>query len=166
MPVEIRVKGQFSSRVTRPRLRRIAAKTLRAENARALVTIYITDNAEIRALNRQFHATNAPTDVLAFPVRSQRRSETESPSAIAPRPHNGTPLRSVPNYELNLGDIVISYEQAREQAHATGWRIHDELELLVVHGLLHLLGYDDRTPRARARMWRRQAEILGKEIPK
>jgi probable rRNA maturation factor len=64
-----------------------------------------------------------------------------------------------------LGDIVISYETARVNARRVGWRIADELELLVVHGTLHLLGYDDRSPRARARMWKRQAEILGREIP-
>ena len=132
MPVEIRVKSIFSSRVQKATLLRIAKKTLRAEHASGAVTIYITDNAEIRRLNRQFHATNAPTDVLSFPV---------------------------------VGDIVISYEQARVQARTVGWRIRDELELLTVHGILHLLGYDDLTPRARARMWKRQSEILGREIP-
>ena len=63
-----------------------------------------------------------------------------------------------------LGDVVVSYEQARKQARAAGWRVADELELLTVHGLLHLLGYDDLTPRARKRMWKRQAEILGREL--
>ena len=142
MPVEIRVKSIFSSRVQKATLRRIAEKTLRAEHASGSVTIYITDNAEIRKLNRQFHATNAPTDVLSFPFRRG----------------GVTPPRQ--------GDIVISYEQARAHARAVGWRIRDELELLTVHGILHLLGYDDQTPRARARMWRRQAEILGRKIPK
>ena len=143
---------------------------MRAERARGAVTIVVTTDAKIRALNRQFHATDAATDVLAFPlggVGSMRRSEAESHQA------DGTPLRSVPDYERDyrkmpchyLGDIVISYETARVNARRVGWRIADELELLVVHGTLHLLGYDDRSPRARARMWKRQAEILGREIP-
>ena len=141
MPVEIRVKSIFSSRVQKATLLRIAKKTLRAEHASGSVTIYITDNAEIRKLNRQFHGTNAPTDVLSFPFRR---------GGVTPPLH---------------GDIVISYEQARAQARAVGWRIRDELELLTVHGILHLLGYDDQTPRARARMWKKQCKILGRKIP-
>lgn len=135
MVAEIRVQRKFSSRVRRARLQRVARKTLRAECADAALTIYVTDDAEIRALNRQFHATDAATDVLAFPIGMDE-----------PRPY--------------LGDIVISYERARAQARAAHWRIADELDLLAVHGILHLLGYDDRTSRARAKMWKRQAEIL------
>ncbi len=63
-----------------------------------------------------------------------------------------------------LGDVVISYARARVQARAAGWRIADELELLAVHGILHLLGYDDRSPRARKRMWKRQIEILRRAV--
>lgn len=153
--VEIRIKPKFSSRVTRARLTRIARKTLRAEKASATLTIYVTDDAEIRKLNRAFHATNAPTDVLAFPAREARGerravSFDRRVSPHAPRDY--------------LGDIVISYDRARMQAHAARWRIADELDLLAVHGILHLLGYDDLTPRKRARMWKRQEEMLGKAI--
>ena len=135
MPVEIRVRRAFSSRVRRAHLRQLVGRALRAEQVRGTLTLYITDDAEIRTLNRAFHATDAPTDVLAFP--------------------------GDPGY---LGDVVISYETAREQAHAAGWRIVDELDLLAVHGTLHLLGYDDTRPRARASMWQRQQELLGKAI--
>jgi len=139
--IEIRVHSKFSSRVRRARLQRIAQRTLRAEQARATLTIYITTNAEIRTLNRKFHATDAPTDVLAFPLAD--------PSAKS-RPY--------------IGDVVISYDRARVQARDAGWRIADELDLLAVHGILHLLGHDDRTPRQRAKMWQRQSEILGRAI--
>lgn len=153
--IEIRVKAKFSSRVVRARVARLARKTLRAENARAALTIYITDDAEMRALNRAFHATDAPTDVLAFPARAARGRRRETSfdrhtSPLAPR-----------NY---LGDIIISYDRARTQAREVGWRIADEVDLLAVHGILHLLGYDDITPRQRARMWKRQEEILGRPI--
>jgi probable rRNA maturation factor len=93
----------------------------------------------MRALNRQFHATDAPTDVLSFPTRAESR--------LIKR--------------LHIGDIIISYETARVQARDAGWRIADEIDLLAVHGILHLLGYDDLTPRARKKMWARQKEILG-----
>ena len=133
MSVEIRVLRKFSARVARARLQRVAKQTLRAENVFAALTIYITDDAEMRALNRKFHATNAATDVLSFPTSAR-------------------------DY---LGDVVISYDHARIQARAARGRIADELELLAVHGILHLLGYDDTKPRARKRMQVRHEEILG-----
>lgn len=147
MSIEVRVHPKFAARVVQARLRRIAQKTLRAEKSRAALTLYITSDAEIRKLNRQFHATNAATDVLAFPMQS-----------------DDTPLRAVPNYQPYLGDVVISYERARVQARKAGWHIADELDLLAVHGILHLLGYDDQTPRKRAQMWKQQAEILDKVV--
>ncbi len=79
---------------------------------------------------------DAPTDVLSFPSGTRE----------------------------TLGDIVISYETARANARTAHWRTRDELDLLVVHGLLHLLGYDDMNPRDRARMWRRQEKIVGRKI--
>ena len=148
MEIEIRVKAKFSSRVTRARLTRIARKTVRAEKANVALTIYITDDAEIRKLNRVFHATDAVTDVLAFPA--QEASFDRRPTPRASRDY--------------LGDIIISYNRARVQAGSAGWRIADELDLLAVHGILHLLGYDDVTPRQRAKMWKQQEEILGKPI--
>jgi probable rRNA maturation factor len=134
--ITIRILRPFASRVNRDRLTRLARRVLRAEKRNVALTIYITDDAEIRGLNRRFHASDRPTDVLSFPAEGD-------------------------DY---LGDMVISYERARAQARAAGWRIADELDLLTVHGLLHLLGYDDLTPRARHEMWARQREILGREI--
>jgi len=138
MDITIRTHKEFSSRVQRARLIRIAQKALRAEHASALttLTIYITTDSEIRKLNRAFHATNSATDVLSFPSVTS-------------------------DY---LGDIIISYHTAKRQARDADWHIADELDLLAVHGILHLLGYDDLTVRQRATMWRRQAEILGKKI--
>ena len=138
MDITIRLHPKFSSRVERARLVRIAQKALRAEHAttQTSLSIYITTDMEIHKLNRAFHATNSTTDVLAFPSATS-------------------------DY---LGDIVISYNTAKRQAHDAGWRIADELDLLAVHGILHLLGYDDLTPRKSAKMWRRQSEILGRTI--
>jgi probable rRNA maturation factor len=133
MTVEIRAHQKIAGRIDRARLKRVAQKTLRAEKSSMPLAIYITTDAEIHQLNRAFHATDAPTDVLSFPMDDG-------------------------------GDIAISYETAKRQAHDAGWRIADEIELLTVHGILHLLGYDDLTPRQRARMWKRQAQILGRKI--
>jgi len=149
--VEIRVHPQFSSRFNRARLTRIVRRTLRAERANAALTIYVTTDAEIRTLNRKFHATNAATDVLSFPFDHSLGTARQ-----------GWSERSEAGSRNYVGDVVISYDRARLQARTARWRIADELDLLAVHGILHLLGYDDLAPRRRAEMWQRQEEILGR----
>lgn len=147
MDVEVRAQARYSSRVPRASLARLVRRVLRAERAprAAGVTVFVTADRQVRELNRRFHATDASTDVLAFPSQPD-----------APR----QPGRS--SEPLYLGDVVISYETARRQARDAGWKVGDELELLAVHGVLHLLGYDDLKPRQRAKMWKRQEELLGR----
>ncbi len=147
MDITVRALNKFSSRIDRARLARIAERALRAEKAKGdtALTIYVTGDGEIRLLNRKFHATNAPTDVLSFPSGSGELYEN-------------------PQEPAYLGDVVISYERAKEQALVAHWRIADELDLLAVHGILHLLGYDDVKPQARAKMWQRQEQILGRSL--
>ncbi len=95
------------------------------------------DDAAIQDLNRTYRGVDAPTDVLAFPMREGRFGRL-SPDL--------------------LGDVVISAETARRQAGAGAFRA--ELALLLVHGILHLVGYDHHVPAARQRMWRKQRSIL------
>jgi probable rRNA maturation factor len=95
------------------------------------------DDAAIRELNRTYRGVDAPTDVLAFPMREGRFGR------LAP--------------DL-LGDVAISAETARRQARDGALRA--ELALLLVHGILHLVGYDHHAPVARRRMWRKQRAIL------
>lgn len=95
----------------------------------------------MRALQARYVGRNATTDVLSFPGPGEALS--------APQDE--------PRY---LGDIVISYPQAKRQAKEAGQGIGAEVELLVVHGILHLLGYDDRQPDGKAKMWSRQESIL------
>lgn len=102
------------------------------------LTIVISDDTQLQALNLQYLGIDAPTDVLSFPV-----NETD--------PDSG---------EIYLGDIIISYPRAQAQADAGGHSLQDELQLLVVHGVLHLLGYDHTDATEQARMWSIQAEIL------
>ncbi len=97
------------------------------------MTIVITGNAQLRKLNRQFRHIDAPTDVLSF------NADEDS------------------NY---LGDIVISYPKAKAQAKDGGHPVEAELQLLVVHGVLHLLGHDHYTRAEKAKMWAAQSAIL------
>jgi len=101
--------------------------------------LFITNDARIRELNRRYRGVDEPTDVLAF--------EGEVEGFVSPA--------------LYLGDIVISYPRAASQAQERGHSVAQEIDLLFLHGLLHLLGYEDETPEKRARMWARQEEVLG-----
>ena len=102
------------------------------------LTIMLVDDARIQALNRDFLAHDAPTDVLSFP-------------ADEPDPETG---RSY------LGDVAISLARAAEQARARGHSVEAEMQLLVVHGILHLLGHDHAGAAEKERMWAAQAQAL------
>lgn len=112
--------------------------------AGAALTIVIAGDRKVQTLNRQYRGVDAPTDVLAFAAR-----ET-------------TPTRfiSAPGESLYLGDVIISYPRAAAQARAAGHSVQAELQLLVIHGVLHLLGYDHATPAQKRKMWAAQAAIL------
>ncbi|MDR7439774.1 MAG: rRNA maturation RNase YbeY [Armatimonadota bacterium] len=119
-------------------LRRAVRVTLREEGVKGPVevSVLLVDDPAIRTLNRTYLGRNEPTDVLAFPQ---------------PGPHGSRRV---------LGDVVISVDRAATQAREVGWSLEEELVLLTVHGTLHLLGYEDETASARARMWERQEAIL------
>lgn len=114
--------------------------------ARGLVSIALVSDAEIRRLNRRYRGVDRVTDVLAFPA---------SPPAAGQRPGRWV-----------LGDIAIATGQARRQARRLGHRYADELRVLALHGLLHLLGYDHdhddgRMARAEQRLGRRAGLAAG-----
>lgn len=103
--------------------------------ARAGVHLTFVDDALIRRLNARYLRHRRSTDVLAFPL------EAPGPSAL-------------------WGEIVVSAETARRQARRLRVPVALELDLLVVHGLLHLAGYDDGEPREARLMHQREREIL------
>lgn len=106
----------------------------------AELTVVITDDEQLRQLNRQFLGIDAPTDVLSFPSGDEE-----------PDPDSGDPY---------LGDILISYPHAQAQAEAGGHAVKEELQLLLVHGVLHLMGYDHAEEDQKAEMWSAQGAIL------
>ena len=104
------------------------------------LTIVLEDDAAVAALNRQFRGIDAPTDVLSFP-------------ADAPPIAMGGEARY-------MGDMIIAFPYASDQAAREGHMLMDSLSLLVVHGTLHLLGYDHGDRAARAEMWAAQNATL------
>jgi probable rRNA maturation factor len=106
--------------------------------ARGLVTIALVDDATMRRLNKEFAGCDEATDVLSFPAGDR--------GAEAPR-HIGTPRHTEAPGRTNpvLGDVAIAMGVARRQAREAGHSYAQELRVLALHGLLHLLGYDHET---------------------
>ncbi len=121
-------------------LQNAAGETLRHQSALEGVdlSIVLADDEHLRALNRDYRGIDAPTDVLSFPA-----GEAD--------PETGT---------LYLGDVILSVPRAKEQARMAGHALEAEAQLLVVHGVLHLLGHDHDGEQDKARMWAAQSEIL------
>ena len=121
-------------------VRRLAARVLAAESdGTGSVGIVFVRDRGITELNARYLGKPRPTDVIAFPT-----DPTGWPS--------GEPA--------SLGEVVVSVDRAREQARERGLRVRQELHRLVVHGILHLCGFRDSTPRQRRRMRRREDRYL------
>ena len=102
------------------------------------LSIALVDDKQIQQLNQQYLNRDEPTDVLAFPLADSTDAGKEN----------------------LLGEVVVSTEQALSEARRRDYSPHQELALYCVHGLLHLLGYDDTTVKKRRAMEQKQVEIL------
>jgi probable rRNA maturation factor len=142
--IHVEVNPSLQTGLAADLLERAAQAVLAHQAADGDLTILLTDDAQLHELNREYLGIDAPTDVLSFPA-----SETDPETA-----------------RRYLGDLLISVARAREQAKAAGHTLEAEVQLLTVHGTLHLLGHDHAKAREKARMWEAQAEILaGLGIP-
>ncbi len=152
IPVTADVPGA-SGRANSARIRRTIKAALAAEGVDfpCEVDVLLTDDAGIRAINREMRQVDRPTDVLSFPEFELRPGELPDPSVDAD-PGSGL---------VALGDMVISMERVAAQAKEFGHARRRELSYLVVHSVLHLLGYDhmDEGPK-KARMREREEAIL------
>ncbi len=132
-------------RISTPRLRATAESALGAlGRADRDVHVSVVDDAAIRRLNSRYLRRRTTTDVLAFDL-------------------------DVPGPSRLLGEVIVSADTARRQARQAGVPVALELDLLVVHGLLHLAGWDDHEPREARLMHERAREILsgaGRRAPR
>lgn len=129
-------------------LRRLAELVLREEGVpeEAEVAVIFVDPSQMSEYNRRFMGREGPTDVLAFPIEELVAGEV--PEAMP----GGPPV--------HLGDVVISPGVVAEQAGEAGVSFEDEMALMVVHGLLHLLGYDHGEDEEAEEMELRERELL------
>lgn len=148
--IGIQVDSEFADRVATGPLLGLVRRTLYGETlpaAQVELGLVIGGDVQIQELNRQFRGVDAPTDVLAFAM-------WEADDEVKPDPE-------MPFY---LGDVIVSYPRALAQATEAGHPVDEELSLLVVHGVLHLVGYDHDAEEGKARMWARQDALLGKHL--
>lgn len=121
----------------------------------AEVNVLLTDNEEIRRLNREFRSIDRETDVLSFPM-----GDFETPSDFERLEEQAEDYFNPETGELLLGDIVISVDKVEEQAEKYGHSRERELAFLVAHSMLHLCGYDHMEEEERLVMEKKQEEIL------
>jgi|SRR5579884_1627590 len=135
---DVVVEVPLPAGVTPAEIERLVPFVLRREGAKGewAIAVVLTDNAHLQALHREFMGIDTPTDVMSFPV-------SEEPTG----PERG-------------GDVVVSVQRAIEQAPEFGTTPAEEVRFLVVHGLLHLLGWLDGTEAERSAMHLRQSELL------
>ncbi|OGO50141.1 MAG: rRNA maturation RNase YbeY [Chloroflexi bacterium RBG_16_68_14] len=143
--VLLRVEPAFTRGVRRRGLVALARRVLAAGGvqAPAELGIAVTDDATVRELNRRYRGLDAPTDVLSFGLE------------------RGDGFVTPPDSARQLGEVVISYPTAARQAEEAGHGIDEELAHLLVHGLLHLLGYDHGSPQEARTMQAREEALLG-----
>lgn len=138
--IHIDIDSAYEGLILAPVLEVVAAGVLRFTDCQKEcdISIQVTDDETLRQYNNEYMGIDAPTDVLSFPVPFEN-------------PETGAPY---------LGDLLISFPTAAQQAEAAGHPVTEEVKLLVVHGVLHLIGYDHATPEEKDAMWTLQDKIL------
>jgi len=151
--IGIHVEEKFRGVIDEGWARRTAQNVLKAEEVAPPyeVSLVFTDSETVKQLNRDYRGVDEPTDVLAFCMLSQK--EVDSSFALPP---DGV---------TRIGEVIISYPQAVAQAREQGHSPERELALLVIHGILHLLGYDHEESEEEGKMREWERELLERCLP-
>ena len=115
-----------------------------------MVSVVFVDDTEIRRVHREFFGDDTPTDVVTFPTTDDK------PTSFGD---------TVPRELLadgHLGEVLVSVDTARRQASSRGLALERELALYSIHGVLHILGYDDKDTAGRQQMRRLERRYLGR----
>jgi len=142
--VGVRVAPRFRKQVSEEWLRRIAGRVLAAERTPpAEVSVVVTDDRTLHDLNLRYRGEDAPTDVLSFALAENEHDFVLPPDGVS-----------------RLGEVVISFPMACRHARESGRSIESDLAQLVVHGLLHLLGYHHEKAEEEQAMRAREEALL------
>jgi probable rRNA maturation factor len=149
MEINVLIDELFKANLDPSWLQKIAEQVLVAQGAGAEVEmgLVIATEERVKQLNRDYLGREEPTDVLAFSAKEE--VGTELPPFVPP-----------PDGVLHLGEVIISYPQATAQAEEHCHSVKRELAILIIHGVLHLLGYEHDKAELARRMRAREAELL------
>lgn len=132
---------QSADSIDKSKWEKLAVGTLQAEGVHTgELNIIFVDSESMKELNENHLGKNEPTDVLAFPIDPVGTSLSETP--------------------VLLGDVIICPEKAKENAQLQNKTFEEEIALLVLHGILHILGYDHAHRDEKAVMKRREEQLL------
>lgn len=150
--ISVRVDEPFTSRLDSQIIAEAVTATLRfCERDAGEVSVLVTENKAVQALNRDFRGVDAPTDVLSFPAND---NVSNDPILI------DVPEEVIEELNCHLGDLVFALPYLEAQAQRYQITVHAELRLLAVHGTLHLLGYDHADDMEKSAMWAAQNAVL------
>jgi len=142
------IHEDFAGKLDARWLKGVVAAVLEEEKVSppAEVSLLVIGDAEVHRLNRDYRGKDRTTDVLSFGMIGGENGAFVTP----------------PDGVKRLGEVIISYPQAERQAKDAGHSVKAEMALLVVHGVLHLLGYNHESAADKRKMWRRQKAVLAK----
>ena len=151
--IDIYAEDRFLALLDENWVRKIVRQVLKVEGVPSPyeVSLVLTDSETVQQLNRDYRGVDEPTDVLAFYMLPQKGTDF---SFAVP-----------PDGVTRLGEVIISYPQAVAQAKEQGHSPERELALLIMHGILHLLGYDHEEPEKEHKMRERERELLERCLP-
>jgi probable rRNA maturation factor len=146
--VDFSIEGGLSARWDEPRMAALVRSIISSEPAFVpapfVIGLHLVGDATMRALNAEHRGQDVHTDVLSFPL-----NDPDGAVFVVPA-----------DQPANLGDVVVSYPRAVEQALEFGHSTDREIGYLVAHGVLHVLGYDHEAEADRRRMRQREEEAL------
>ena len=147
MEINVSIDKGFDGCPPKRWLESVARQVLEAQGAgaEAEMGLLIATGERVKELNREYLGEDEPTDVLAFSAREEGDT---------------LPFVQPPDGRLHLGEVIIAYPQAVVQAAEHGHPLKRELAILLIHGVLHLLGYAHDEPDSERRMRAREAELL------
>jgi len=149
MKLGIQIDKEFRKHLDREWLQRVVEQSLTIKDfdSEVELSLVVTGDEMVQGLNQQYRGIDEPTDVLSFALIE--RNPGDESSFINP-----------PDGVLHLGEVVISYPQAAKQAEENGQEVKQELDLLIVHGVLHLLGYEHNEPDREKEMRALEEKVL------
>ncbi len=154
MEINVLIEEDYGGYLEVSWLQSVAEQALVAQdaNSRLELSLVITNQERVQQLNRSYLGRDEPTDVLAFSMLPEPLATGESGAS--------SPFVQPPDGVLHLGEVIISYPQAVIQAEEHQHSIKKEIAILIIHGVLHLLGYEHNKPELERQMKTREEEIL------